>query len=136
MDRILGDLAAVEPLLRKATDQEMQPAIALADVAAKVLYLAGLTTGGAMTRQRRAPAEYTPPSPPATAAVHLGGALPGLRHYCRWPLEAGRSGQPGARGRTRPGPRGSGVVNFVPQLVRKTARRGDRLHSEAVFETA
>ena len=44
MDRILGDLAAVEPLLRKAADQEMQAAIPLADVAAKVLYLAGLTT--------------------------------------------------------------------------------------------
>ena len=46
MDLILGDLAAVEPLLRKAADHEIRTSISLADVMAKVLHLAGLSPGG------------------------------------------------------------------------------------------
>lgn len=46
MDRILGGLAAVEPLLRKAADHEIRTTIPLAEVVAKVLYLAGLTPDG------------------------------------------------------------------------------------------
>jgi hypothetical protein len=42
MDRILGDLAAVEPRLRKAADHEIRTTIPLTDVVAKVLHLAGL----------------------------------------------------------------------------------------------
>lgn len=39
MDRILSDLAAVEPLLRKAAHHEIQTTIPLADVVSKVLRL-------------------------------------------------------------------------------------------------
>ena len=46
MDRILADLAAVEPLLRKAADHEIRTTISLADVVAKVLRLAGTCAGG------------------------------------------------------------------------------------------
>jgi shikimate kinase len=46
MDRILGDLAAVEPRLRKAADHEIRTTIPLTDVVAKVLHLAGLPPGG------------------------------------------------------------------------------------------
>jgi broad-specificity NMP kinase len=42
MARILADLAAVEPLLRKSADHEIRTTIPLADVVAKVLHLAGL----------------------------------------------------------------------------------------------
>jgi hypothetical protein len=61
--------------------------------------------------------------------------LRGLWHYRRWPLRCAdlvslaRGALPGW------GP-GSGVVVFVPQLVSKAARRGDRLDGEAVFEAA
>ena len=41
-----------------------------------------------------------------------------------------------ARGQSPVGGPGSGVVVFVPQLVSKAARRGDRLDGEAVFEAA
>jgi hypothetical protein len=53
MDRILGDLAAVEPLLRKAADHEIWTTIPLAEVVAKVLYLAGLTPDGHDTPKTR-----------------------------------------------------------------------------------
>ena len=46
MDRILGDLAAVEPRLRKAAGHEIRTTIPLTDVVAKVLHLAGLPPGG------------------------------------------------------------------------------------------
>ena len=46
MDRVLGDLAAVEPLLQKAADHEIRTTIPLADVVAKVLHLAGTSPGG------------------------------------------------------------------------------------------
>jgi shikimate kinase len=46
MDRILADLAAVEPLLRKAADHEIRTTIPLADVVAEVLHLAGISAGG------------------------------------------------------------------------------------------
>lgn len=46
MDRILGDLAAVEPRLRKAADHEIRTTIPLADVVAKVLHLAATCPGG------------------------------------------------------------------------------------------
>ena len=49
MDRILGDLAAVEPLLRRAADYEIRTTIPLADVVAKVLHLAGTCPGGRHT---------------------------------------------------------------------------------------
>jgi hypothetical protein len=39
-DRILADLASVEPLLRKAADHEIRTTIPIADVVAKVLHLA------------------------------------------------------------------------------------------------
>lgn len=39
MDRILSDLAAVEPLLRKAAHHEIRTTIPLADVVSKVLRL-------------------------------------------------------------------------------------------------
>lgn len=42
IDRILGDLAAVEPLLRGSADHEIRTTIPLADVVAQVLHLAGL----------------------------------------------------------------------------------------------
>jgi hypothetical protein len=45
MDRILGDLAAVEPL-RKAADHEIGTTIPLAGVVAKVLHLTGGITPG------------------------------------------------------------------------------------------
>ena len=54
MDRILGDLAAIEPLLRKAADHEIRTTTPLADVVAKVLHLAGLS----------AEAHNTPEPPP------------------------------------------------------------------------
>jgi shikimate kinase len=44
MDRVLADLAAVEPLLRKAADHEIRTAIPLAEVVAKVLHLAGISS--------------------------------------------------------------------------------------------
>jgi dephospho-CoA kinase len=40
MDRILADLATVEPLLRKAADHEIRTTIPLTDVVAAVLHLA------------------------------------------------------------------------------------------------
>ena len=40
-DRVLADLAAVEPLLRNAADHEIRTTIPLADVVAKVLDLTG-----------------------------------------------------------------------------------------------
>ena len=46
MDRILGDLAAVEPRLRKAADHEIRTTTPLTDVVAKVLHLAGLPPDG------------------------------------------------------------------------------------------
>jgi len=46
MDRVLGDLAVVEPLLRKAADHEIGTTIPLADVVAKVLHLACTSPGG------------------------------------------------------------------------------------------
>lgn len=42
LDRILADLATVEPLLRKAADHEIRTTIPLAGVVARVLSLAGL----------------------------------------------------------------------------------------------
>jgi shikimate kinase len=42
LSRILGDLAAIEPLLRKAADHEIQTTIPLSDVVATVLRLAGV----------------------------------------------------------------------------------------------
>lgn len=41
MDRILADLAGVEPLLRKAADHEIRTTIPLTDVVAQILRLAG-----------------------------------------------------------------------------------------------
>lgn len=46
MDRILADLATVEPLLQKAADHEIRTTIPLAGVVAKVLHLAGTSPGG------------------------------------------------------------------------------------------
>lgn len=45
MDRILADLAAVEPPLRKVADHEIRTTIPLADVVAKVLHLASASPG-------------------------------------------------------------------------------------------
>jgi shikimate kinase len=45
MDRILGDLAAVEPLLRNAADHEIETTVPLADVVATVLRLTGIPPG-------------------------------------------------------------------------------------------
>jgi dephospho-CoA kinase len=50
MDRILADLAAVEPLLRKAADHEISTTLPLADVVAKVLHLAATSQGDRCTR--------------------------------------------------------------------------------------
>lgn len=50
MDRVLADLAAVEPLLRKAADHEIRTTIPLADVVAKVLHLAGTSQSDRCTR--------------------------------------------------------------------------------------
>ena len=44
MDRILADVAAVEPLLRKAADHEIRTTLPLADVVARVLHLKGPIT--------------------------------------------------------------------------------------------
>ena len=59
MDQILGDLAAVEPLLRKAADHEIRTTIPLADVVAKVVHLAGTRPGG-LHHAGRARAEHRP----------------------------------------------------------------------------
>jgi dephospho-CoA kinase len=65
MDRILADLAAVEPLLRKAADHEIRTTIPLADVVAKVLSLAGFTqTVTDPGRTGRAPDRITGTSQP------------------------------------------------------------------------
>lgn len=53
LDRILADLAAVEPLLRKAADHEIRTTIPLAEVVAKVLHLAGIPPGGGHTPRAR-----------------------------------------------------------------------------------
>jgi hypothetical protein len=45
-DQILGDLAAVEPRLRKAADHEIRTTTPLTDVVAKVLHLVGLSPNG------------------------------------------------------------------------------------------
>jgi hypothetical protein len=55
--------------------------------------------------------------------------------YRRWPLRCADLVSL-ARGQSPVGGPGSGVVVFVPQLVSKAARRGDRLDGEAVFEAA
>ncbi len=46
MDRILGDLASVEPLLRTTADHEIRTTAPLTDVVAMVLHLTGLSPGG------------------------------------------------------------------------------------------
>ena len=88
-----------------------------------------------MTRQRRAPADY-----PRMTAEDSDFAN---SRRSAWPValsplavEVCRSGQSGAGGQSPVGGPGSGVVVFVPQLVSKAARRGDRLDGEAVFEAA
>jgi hypothetical protein len=50
MDRILADLAAVEPLLRKAADHQIRTALPLADVVARVLHLTGTSPDGRYAR--------------------------------------------------------------------------------------
>ena len=59
LDRILGDLAAAEPLLRTAADHEIRTTIPLADVVAKVVHLAGTRPGG-LHDAGRARAEHRP----------------------------------------------------------------------------
>jgi shikimate kinase len=54
MDRILADLAAVEPLLRKAADHEIRTTIPLADVVATVLHLTSASPDGGETTQLHA----------------------------------------------------------------------------------
>jgi shikimate kinase len=54
MDRILADLAAVEPLLRKAAGHEIRATIPLADVVAKVMSLAGFSPRRSRIRTARA----------------------------------------------------------------------------------
>jgi hypothetical protein len=56
IDRILGDLAAVEPRLRKAADHEIRTTTPLTDVVAKVLHLASLYPDG-----------HNTPEPPSAA---------------------------------------------------------------------
>ncbi len=51
MDQVLGDLAAVEPLLRKTADHEIRTTTTLTDVVAKVLHLAGLSPEGHNTSE-------------------------------------------------------------------------------------
>ena len=46
IDRILGDLAEVEPLLREAADHEIRTTMPLAEVVAKVLQLTGISPDG------------------------------------------------------------------------------------------
>ena len=89
----------------------------------------------------------TGPRPPQRARDVNYGASP---HTARdppnaWPwassppaVDVCRSGRSGAARGTVPGSgcRGSDVVVLVPQLVSQTARRGDRLDGEAVFEAA
>ena len=55
MDRVLSDLAAVEPRLRQAADHEIRTTTPLTDVVAKVLHLASLGPDG----------HDTPEPPPA-----------------------------------------------------------------------
>lgn len=52
MERILADLATVEPLLRKAADHEIRTTIPLADVVARILHLAGISPDGHPGRTR------------------------------------------------------------------------------------
>jgi shikimate kinase len=51
MDQILADLAAVEPLLRRAANHEIRTAIPLADVVATVLHLTGTPPEGYQPQQ-------------------------------------------------------------------------------------
>ena len=60
MDRILADLATVEPLLRKAADHEIRTTIPLADVVAKVLSLAGVSPDAPRTRVNTGPDQQAP----------------------------------------------------------------------------
>ena len=58
IDRILADLAAIEPLKRSAADYEIRTTIPLADVVAKVLHLASVSPDGDETCPNRAPAGH------------------------------------------------------------------------------
>jgi hypothetical protein len=53
MDRILGDLAAVEPRLRNAAHHEIRTTTPLTDVVAKLLHLVGLSPNGYNTPEPR-----------------------------------------------------------------------------------
>jgi hypothetical protein len=55
VDRILSDLAAVEPLLRKAADHEIRATIPLTDVAAEVLHMADISPEPGIRRLRALP---------------------------------------------------------------------------------
>jgi hypothetical protein len=68
MARILADLAAVEPLLRKSADHEIRTVIPLADVVDRVLRLAGLP--GRPPPTRAAPGEHRArPAGPTTSNI-------------------------------------------------------------------
>jgi broad-specificity NMP kinase len=54
IDRILADLAAIEPLLPSAADHEIRTTIPLADVVARVLHLAGISPDDDNTPEPRA----------------------------------------------------------------------------------
>ncbi|HLJ98514.1 MAG TPA: AAA family ATPase [Streptosporangiaceae bacterium] len=60
MNRILADLAEIEPLLRRAADHEIRTTIPLADVVAQVLHLTAIGPAAAPGTRSRFP---TPPRP-------------------------------------------------------------------------
>jgi hypothetical protein len=75
----------------------------------------------AMPQQSRSPVRRNAASPSKTSGRLSCAGCPPIQAFARSTLVRGP---------------GSGVVVFVPQLVSKAARRGDRLDGEAVFEAA
>jgi hypothetical protein len=97
MGRILADLAAVEPLLWKATDHEIRTTIPLTDVMAKVLSLAGISPDGHHTpgpHAGRAPGMKAGTSQPRDLLALLGL---GSRPFRRGAVSSGE-GSPAAEG--------------------------------------
>jgi hypothetical protein len=85
----------------------------------------------------RTPESVTSSNQFKDAARARTAVLHGLGHHRRPPLRyADQVGLARHEGQSPVRVRGSGVVVLVPQLVSQTARRGDRLDGEAVFEAA
>jgi shikimate kinase len=70
LERVLDDLQAVEPLLRKVATHEIRTTMPLADVVTQVLQLAGaLAKAGSLTLRTGHPASPPNPEPPLSARM-------------------------------------------------------------------